>query len=101
MRPTSYPRRALPVWIPIPTRSPGSNAHRVHGLERFVDDDRVAEGAGRGRGEDIEPARRDDADPVRQVVGVDQVDSHSISSGQGKIGSGSRGATAQEIPTSR
>src|SRR6266852_1357495 len=55
-------------------------------FERFVDDHRIAKRSRRRFREDVEPARRDDADAKGHVARVDQVNSHRVraTSGSGR-----------------
>ena len=52
------------------------DALEVERLERFVDDHRRAVVGGRGRGKHVQPARRDDGGPERDVRGIDEVYAH-------------------------
>ncbi len=48
----------------------GLNTAGIDLFERFIPDEWIAEGAGRGGGQDIEPARGDDGSPEGHVAGV-------------------------------
>ena len=55
---------------------PGRDDRRVEAFERLVDQQWRAERLWRGRCQDIQPARRDDADAERYVTRVDEIDVH-------------------------
>ena len=52
------------------------DGRRVELLERFVDDERVAEIGRRRRREHVEPAGRNDGHAKRDMAWIDEVDSH-------------------------
>ena len=54
-----------------------TDVRRVEGVERFVTDDRIPVLAGRGRRQNVQPARGDDRHSERQVARIDQVNAHA------------------------
>ena len=62
----------------MPTTSPALMVAGSNGFERLVDDERLAVRLRRGRGQHVQPARRDDADAERDVARVDEVDVHRV-----------------------
>ena len=48
----------------------------VDRIERFVDDNRIAEFGGRRRRDDVEPSRGDDRGAEGQVARIDEMDAH-------------------------
>jgi hypothetical protein len=52
------------------------NRRRVEYLECFIRDDWIPERSRRGGRQHVEPSRRDDANPEREMARIDQVDLH-------------------------
>jgi hypothetical protein len=83
-----------------------ADAHQVTGLHRvgierlegFVDDHRRAEDRRRGRGEHVEPARRDHRGAERNVARIDEMNAHAT---LGSERAGDILAQATEEPASR
>ena len=61
----------------MPTTSPGCTVVGIERLERFVGDLRRPVAVGRGGGEDVEPARRDDGRAERHVAWIDEMNAHA------------------------
>jgi hypothetical protein len=64
----------------------------IDGIERLVDDVRIAPPHARRRGQHEQPARRDDGNPERHVARVDQMDTR---------GSGNRFSEHQSLKSIR
>jgi len=97
--PSSYPRNALPVWMPMPTMSPALIVERSICSSVFVHDAWRTVRVRRGGGKHVQPPWRNDAYAKRHMARVHEVNGHQGSESANGMIAGGEGCRRGEHST--